>query len=312
VGSARPETPPQPQPGEPPAPHATPATQSPVSDQHETSPVEPQFHFDLQIAPPLALETAPQAPEPEPKSPVLDPRVEEHGLEIETLHKSMHELRDRFMALHDQLHGLVRRFDAMERVTRDARPSSAAASAASGGGDYLGAIARDEILQEIAQLRLEFDQRLLGLTPQTKADMSAYAPLAVVKKISVNFQASVDEFEAQFAAIKDFLKNLVSRNDLEAMMDRLTAPVARSTGETAGGRIRCLLCDRPVGVVTGMITEGDVSRLLGTPPQSQVRTSSGTRCVLAYGKETMTHRPPKRSPARTPLPPIGPPVRFES
>jgi hypothetical protein len=172
--------------------------------------------------------------------------------------------------------------------------------------DYIGSVVRDEVLQEIAQLRLELDQRLLGLTPQTMADMSAYAPLAVVKQIAVNFQTSVEETEQQFATIRDFLKNLVSRNDLEAMVDRLTATAAKPGGETAGGRIRCLLCGKTAGAVTGMITESEVARMLGTPPQSRVRGSSGESYVLAYGRETVGRRPVKRSPARptTALPPI--------
>jgi hypothetical protein len=212
------------------------------------------------------------------------------------------------MGVHDQLHGLTRRFDTLERFTRQDGGGKPGAKSSSSNADYLESVVRDDLLQEIAQLRLELDQRLAGLTPQTKADLSAYAPLAVVKQIAVSFQTSVEEFEQQFATIKDFLKNLVSRNDLEAMMDRLQTPATKAGGETAGGRIRCLLCGKLTGTVTGMITESDVARMLGTPPQSRVRGSVGDACVLAYGREALSRRSAKRTASRlaTPLPPMNP------
>jgi hypothetical protein len=265
-----------------------------------------QFEFRLDSPGPPSV---PAHPEP-PKPPTPDPRIEVHQKTLDTLENSLRELRERFMTVHDQLHGLLRRFDTLERFTRQGTSGSSSQSNPS-SADYLGSVVRDEILQEIAQLRLEIDQRLLGLAPQAKADMSAYAPLAVVKQIALNFQTSVDDFDQQIVTIKDFLKNLVSRNDLEAMMDRLTAPTAKPGGETAGGRIRCLLCGRAAGSVTGMITESDVARMLGTPPQSRVRGSTGDSYVLAYGKETVGRRMAKKSPARNaiPLPPINPPVK---
>jgi hypothetical protein len=214
------------------------------------------------------------------------------------------------MSLYDQVHGLSRRVDSIStgpapQAQPERRPQ-----------DFFEPQLpppdhTEEILQEIAQLRRELDQRLLGLTPEVKVDMSTYAPLAVVKKIAMNFQTSVEDFDAQIAAIKDFLKNLVSRNDLEAMMERLQAPAVKAEGETAGGRcaIRCLLCGKAANGVTGMITESDLARLLGTPPQMGVRGSYGDGYVLTYGKDTV--RPKKRSSLKNPLPPINPPVNVK-
>ncbi|KAH0786908.1 hypothetical protein GPJ56_009154 [Histomonas meleagridis] len=157
------------------------------------------------------------------------------------------------------------------------------------------------------QVRFEFNQRLLGLTPKEVEDMTSFAPLAVVKQVSKNFQSSIDGVEKQISMLKDFLKNLVSRNDLQAMMEKLNSIEIGNANETAGGRlgISCLLCGRPVQKVTGMITEGDVARLLGTPPGSIAGISRGSnKYVLVYGNEVMKNSKAKK---KTQLPPIQKP-----
>jgi hypothetical protein len=166
------------------------------------------------------------------------------------------------------------------------------------------------MLEELAQLRFEFEQRLLGLTPKSVTDLSLYAPLPVVKKLAINFQENIEEIDQQIDALKDFLKNLVSRNDLEAMLDKLQ-PKTGGEGDTAAGRmaIRCLLCGKPAQAVTGMITESDMARLLGTPPQCGVargRGSGGDAYILTYGKDAMRRENTKKGPAsKKVLPPIN-------
>jgi hypothetical protein len=212
------------------------------------------------------------------------------------------------MSLHDQVHALNRKFEMLERARSSGaqnRDDGSPPGAAGPPNETLDFNARDEILQEIAQLRLEFDQRLLGLTPQTKADMSAFAPLPVVRQIATNFQVSIDELDQQIATIKDFLKNLVSKNDLEAMVDKLQVTPQKGDGTTAGGTISCLLCGKMTQGVTGMITESEIARLLGTPPQcgmGRLRGSHGDGYVLTYGRDVLKAK--KRPPTRAALPPI--------
>jgi hypothetical protein len=244
-----------------------------------------------------------------PTEPVeADPRVEAHERALGSIQTSVGEVRMRFTKLLDEVGSLNRKFEMLERA-RSSRPQSRDDGGSPGQGgtatETLDFNARDEILQEVAQLRLELDQRLLGLTPQTKAEMSAFAPLPVVRQIATNFQASIDELDQQIATIKDFLKNLVSKNDLEAMVDKLQVTPHKGGGTTAGGKISCLLCGRMTQGVTGMITESEVARLLGTPPQSgvgRIRGSHGDSYVLSYGRDVLKAK--KRPATRAALPPI--------
>jgi hypothetical protein len=250
-----------------------------------------------------------------------DPRIEAHERALGNIQTSVGEVRERFMNLFDQVGSLNRKFDMLERA-RSSSPQNREDGSQPGHpgtpNETLDFNARDEILQEIAQLRLEVDQRLLGLTPQTKADMSAFAPLPVVRQIATNFQVSIDELDQQIATIKDFLKNLVSKNDLEAMVDKLQVTPQKGDGTTAGGKISCLLCGKMTHGVTGMIMESEIARLLGTPPQcgmGRTRVSHGEGYVLTYGRDVLKgkKKPATRAvlppiPDKPVLPPVNPPV----
>jgi uncharacterized coiled-coil protein SlyX len=238
---------------------------------------------------------------------VPDPRVTEHGQAIDALESAVHEIRDHFIKIHDQMHGVTRRCDVLEKQRRP-DSSTATAPPPAGGVDEE---TLDRILQEIAQLRLELDQRLLGLTPNRKQEMAEYAPIAVVKQMAINFQSAVDRIDGQISATTDFLKNLVSRNDLEAVLETLQPQLERAQGETAGGRIRCLLCGKVTATVAGMITESEIAKVLGTPPQSSlVRGSHGDAYVLSYGRDVL--HPKKRAARKAVIPAINPPVNLNS
>ena len=211
---------------------------------------------------------------------------------MSNLEDSMREMEERYAAVQDRLGQLTEEMrQTQSRV--EAKDNSEGETA-------------DKLRQEVEQLRLELDQRLLGLTPQMISEMGTYAPLPVVKKIAVNFQRSVDELERQMGSVRDFLKNLVSKNDLEAAIDQIQIEGAK--GETAGGRlgIRCLLCGKPANCVTGMIMESEVARMLGPPPQCGVSKARGSdSLVLTYGRGPV--KPAKRATAKNPLPPMKPP-----
>jgi hypothetical protein len=216
----------------------------------------------------------------------------------------LRESRDHFVRLHDEIHGLSVRCAAVERQV-EALEDAAPGPAGPGSAD-----AHADIRDEIAQMRLELDQRLLGLTPKMRADAAEYAPLAVVKQISLNFKSSIDGLDFEIAAVKDFLRSLVSKNELDAALEALGPRAERAAhAETAGGRLSCLLCGHAVTAVTGMITEREVARMLGAPPQcAAIMGKEG--CVLAYGADAL--RPKKRTLRKPVLPVINPPVSLES
>jgi hypothetical protein len=116
----------------------------------------------------------------------------------------------------------------------------------------------------------------------------------------MNFQTAIDGLDGQVAAIKELLKNLVSRNDLEAMVGSLQPLAGRADGATAGGRIRCLLCGKAAGAVAGMITESEVAKMMGTPQCGIVRGAVSDAYVLAYGRDALKAR---KKAARKPVVP---------
>jgi hypothetical protein len=48
------------------------------------------------------------------------------------------------------------------------------------------------------------------------------------------------------------------------MPETLQPQIEKRTGDTAGGRIRCLLCGKATTVVAGMITESEIPKIMGT------------------------------------------------
>ena len=170
----------------------------------------------------------------------------------------------------------------------------------------------------IKQIRFEVDQRLMGLTPQVVQDLNNFAPIGVVKMIAQNFQVSVDGIEKQIGQIKDFLNSLVTRNDLDAMMEKINTnnQAVSATGDTAGGtfKMRCLLCGREASGVTGMITESEVAKLLGTPPngfslgkknlaRNSFDSNNANKLVLSYGKDAFRQKNKQKIKIAT-LPPM--------
>lgn len=209
---------------------------------------------------------------------------------VSKLEDSLREMQERYSAVQERL----------GKLTEEMRETQARAQQKDAESEVT-----DKLKQDIEQLRVELDQRLLGLTPQMISEMGTYAPLPVVKKIAVNFQRSVDELERQVSSIRDFLKNLVSKNDLEAAIDQIQ--LEGSKGETAGGRmgIRCLLCGKPANGVTGMIMESEVARMLGPPPQCGVTRGRGCdSLVLTYGRGPV--KPANWPSPKKPLPPMKP------
>lgn len=175
----------------------------------------------------------------------------------------------------------------------------------------------------INQVRFEIEQRLVGLTPQTIQDLNNVASIGLVKSIAQNFQLSVDNIDNQITQIKEFLNSLVTRNDLDAVLDKLNNNNNAAVGggapglsDTAAGtfKMRCLLCGRAASGITGMIAESEVARLLGTPPNSigkkfsnrnsfDVNSSNNSKMVLSFAKDPMKQRNSKKMKVAT-LPPM--------
>jgi DNA repair exonuclease SbcCD ATPase subunit len=126
----------------------------------------------------------------------------------------------------------------------------------------------DELRLELQALREEFNQRITDLARQTSTD-GGWAPMQVVRRMSVNFANRCDDCDSAVAGIREFLQQLVTKKSLESLLAEMRP--GPEEGRTAGG-MRCLLCGRPREAVTGMIGESEAARLLGTPPGAKSRS----------------------------------------
>jgi hypothetical protein len=145
----------------------------------------------------------------------------------------------------------------------------------------LGA-AVDELRLEVHNLREEVDQRLISLA-KTSTVEGGWAPMTVVRRMSVNFGSRCDEVETAVSKIQTFLQQFVTKQTLESVIADLRP--SPDEGRTAGG-MRCLLCGKPREAVTGMINESDIARLLGTPPGAKPRAKRPGAVITSMAVKT--------------------------
>lgn len=95
---------------------------------------------------------------------------------------------------------------------------------------------------------------------------------ALVEKMFEKFQNIVNEMRKRLNDLKDAVEHTASREEINQMVDDLLMRIG-SDSETAAGCVKCIACGREVAIVTGARTEKDLQRILGTPPNSIVRSN---------------------------------------
>jgi hypothetical protein len=132
-------------------------------------------------------------------------------------------------------------------------------------------------------------------------------------RFAADFQKSIKTLTKEIDALKEAAVTFVPRSDLTEFVDAVSAAIQSlqtvDIESTAGGRVgyKCLLCGRPTPQVTGMITDGEIARLVGDPPTSGFAKAGGD-FALVYGREGVFRAPSaqqKKRPAPA-LPKIGP------
>lgn len=113
---------------------------------------------------------------------------------------------------------------------------------------------------------------------ENSADIIGKCDKAVVEKMFDKFQAIVNELRKRLNDLKDAVEHTASREEINQMVDDLLMRLG-SESETAAGCVKCIACGRDVAIVTGARTEKDLQRILGSPPNSIVR-SNQTRSSL--------------------------------
>jgi hypothetical protein len=111
-----------------------------------------------------------------------------------------------------------------------------------------------------------------------------------LKRVAGNFQGAIKMVSRDVETLKELMPTLVLRDELAELVEAILADTqAQASAEyeaTAAGRLsyKCLLCGRPTNAVTGMITDAEVARLIGEPPQCGP-TKTGSDFVLVYGRD---------------------------
>jgi hypothetical protein len=139
---------------------------------------------------------------------------------------------------------------------------------------------------DLEELRLAMDSAV----PGRRSSDADVVYMSQLMRVASNFQNSLKVVGKDIDAIKDLIPTLVLRKDLDAFMDAVRIAIDSQQGRelesTAGGRIsyKCLLCGRPSGAITGMITDSQVAQMVGEPPVSGPAQTGGD-FVLVYGRE---------------------------
>jgi predicted nucleic acid-binding OB-fold protein len=90
---------------------------------------------------------------------------------------------------------------------------------------------------------------------------------ALVERMFDRFQGAMGEIKSRFDDMKDVVEQTASRDEINHMVEDLFHAL-NVDHETSVGRVKCIACGRETTRVTGALTEGDVARALGNPPNS--------------------------------------------
>jgi hypothetical protein len=160
---------------------------------------------------------------------------------------------------------------------------------------------------ELETLRLLCDSLPV---PRSEGQEIVYLPQLL--RVAANIQNTIKNVTKEIDALKESAGTFVLRSDLTEFVDAVSAALQTQqtppVESTAGGRVvyKCLLCGRPTPQVTGMITDGEIARLIGEPPTSALAKAGGD-FALVYGREGVYRAQSAQHKKRIPpaLPKIG-------
>ncbi|OHT09300.1 hypothetical protein TRFO_21869 [Tritrichomonas foetus] len=102
-----------------------------------------------------------------------------------------------------------------------------------------------------------------------------------VDRLFLKIQSIIGELRSHIDALKNNLKNTATRDEINDIFEELMI-ANRSDSQTAVGRVRCMACGRETPQVTGALTEAELQRALGTPPNSIAYRSGPSHVGVCY------------------------------
>lgn len=217
----------------------------------------------------------------------IDRLTKQLELQISELSQQMNTVIDRLSEKDRQIHQLTK--TASTHVTRD----------------------------DLEEMKIEIDERNSFNRKNNPNQETVTA--TQLKRVVANFQGSIKSIDKQLDSMKEIVPQFVTKEELTELVEAVTQLAIAQTKEnstsTAGGTLtyKCLLCGRPTNQVTGMITEGEVARMIGEPPiiGATAGTETGASAndiVLVYGKECPGSRVTSQMAStrkKKPIPPLA-------
>jgi predicted nucleic acid-binding Zn-ribbon protein len=102
---------------------------------------------------------------------------------------------------------------------------------------------------------------------ESKADRS------LMEKMFDRFQAVTGELKSGMDDLKEGLEETATRDEINGIVDEIFNQM-NVESQTSIGRVKCIACGRDIHKVAGALTEGEIARALGTPPNSMAFHSS--------------------------------------
>jgi predicted sugar kinase len=90
---------------------------------------------------------------------------------------------------------------------------------------------------------------------------------SLVEKMFDRFQAVIGEVKHRFDDLKDAVEQTATRDEINKIVEDLFNQF-NMENETSIGRVKCIVCGRETTKVAGALSESDVARALGNPPNS--------------------------------------------
>ncbi|KAK8878146.1 hypothetical protein M9Y10_004910 [Tritrichomonas musculus] len=107
-----------------------------------------------------------------------------------------------------------------------------------------------------------------------------------VHKMFQKIQSIIGELRSHIDGLKKNIENTATRDEINDIFEDLIAETRNNENQTAIGRVRCIACGREMSQVAGAMTEAELSRALGMPPNSLALRSGVSTVGVSYNSSS--------------------------
>ena len=115
---------------------------------------------------------------------------------------------------------------------------------------------------------------------QNSEDLAAKLDKDDFQKTLSRLQSIIGEIRNNIDNLRKSIQNTATRDEINDIFEELMD--AKNSRHTAIGGVKCLACGREVPKVTGAMSEAELARALGNPPNSIVHKANGSKFGVTY------------------------------